>query len=114
MAAKCKPVKTAHEFNNLTSKETVGTKTVCAIAFDGGNAAEWKSQLAELNDIAEDFWERASLVALDARFHKAIMEKVGLSANGQAALFKADNPGGASIISWTDFAAFRAELEKAC
>ncbi len=44
------------------------------IFFDGSNAAAWKSHLSDLNDLAGDLFDEASLIAVDTRFFPDVLK----------------------------------------
>ena len=106
MAAKLKPIKTLNELTHLTSPQTLGNKYCVLIFYDGSDAAAWKARTAELNDVAGDLFEEASLVGVDVRFFKAIAEKHGAAA-GQARVWRGQSE--PVLIS-----ADNASIKKAC
>jgi hypothetical protein len=107
MAAKLKVIKTQNEFNILTSEQTLGKKTAVLCFFNGADAGAWKGQLAELNDLAGDLFERASLIGVDARFFQPICEKYRTAA-GQAAVFTINS--NVTVVELTN-AAIRAAVK---
>merc|ERR1711991_200390 len=90
MAAKLKQIKTQNEYNMLTSAETIGNKVGVVVFYSGKDAAAWKAQLRDLNDLAGDFFDEASFIGVDARFFPAILQTFPGAAEGKAAVFKAD------------------------
>ncbi len=86
MAAKLKQIKTLNEYNILTSEQTLGKKTAVVCFFNGADAAAWKAKLAELNDLAGDYFEQASFIGVDVRYFQGIADKHNAGA-GKAAVF---------------------------
>jgi hypothetical protein len=90
MAAKTKQIKTENEYNILTKKDALGNKVGVAIFYNGKDASAFKTQLSDLNDLAGDFFEEASFIAVDVRFFPNILAQHPGAAEGKASIFKVD------------------------
>ncbi len=108
MAAKLKVIKTLNEFNILSSQQTLGNKFGVIVFFNGENAAKWKQQMSELNDLAGDFFDHASFIGVDVRFFPQVVEQHKGGEN-KVTVFK---HGGASEVVPLDIGQIRAALKK--
>lgn len=87
-----------------------GNKVGVVIFFNGSDA-NWKNHLNELNDLAGDFFEEASLIGVDARFFKQIIEKFPGSGEGSAAVFQKEEFDKCTIVK-NDTASIRATVKE--
>lgn len=69
------------------------------VFYSGANAAAWKQALADWNDLAGDFFEKASFIGVDVRFFAPILAQYPGAAEGKAAVFK--KGGEAKIVAAT-------------